>query len=210
MLPLQQLLNETTTSQSNGGPKTTETMPGERNADSTSIVVDTLRKTNTLVSDENNHKTKFYLLDEIKQRKKMRGWLTRKKESKYNILDDASKEEGYLDKHIEQLIHMQTSKTGKKHYSRTAHMSPASPDQQGVVLPSSATPAALAVAEEPRPSRIEHSTSQQAPLIKQGVEGRTSASAPSAAARGPFTTPRSLDSPLASPFPRLATAQRSE
>lgn len=69
MLSLQQLLNETTTLQSNGGPETTETIvrddkaPGaqkepRRNADSSSIVVDdTSRKTNTPVFEEIEHST---------------------------------------------------------------------------------------------------------------------------------------------------------
>lgn len=165
MLPIRRLLNETA---ADGGPETAETMrqvvrdhkalgarkvPG-RNADSTSIVDDTSRKTNMLVSDEKNHKTRFfYLLDKVEQRETMRGWLTQKKSSKYNSLN-ARKKEGYLNRHIKQLILL-------------------SIDQQGVALPSSAAPAALAVADEPR-----HSP-QQASLIKQDVEGRTSASASS-------------------------------
>ncbi|KFY48201.1 hypothetical protein V496_10313 [Pseudogymnoascus sp. VKM F-4515 (FW-2607)] len=165
MLPIRQLLNETAT---DGGTETAETIrqvvrdhealgarkePG-RNADSSSIVDDTSRKTNMLVSDEKSYKIKFfYRLDKVEQRETMRCWLTQKKSSKYNSLN-ARKKEDYLNRHVKQLILR-------------------SIDQQGVALPSSAAPAILAVADEPR-----HSP-QQASLIKQDVEGRTSASASS-------------------------------
>lgn len=165
MLPIRQLLNETAT---DGGTETAETIrqvvrdhealgarkePG-RNADSSSIVDDTSRKTNMLVPDEKSYKIKFfYRLDKVEQRETMRCWLTQKKSSKYNSLN-ATKKEDYLNRHVKQLILR-------------------SIDQQGVALPSSAAPAILAVADEPR-----HSP-QQASLIKQDVEGRTSASASS-------------------------------
>lgn len=165
MLPIRQLLNETAT---DGGTETAETMrqvvrghealgarkEPARNADSSSIVDDTSRKTNMLVSDEKSYKIKFfYRLDKVEQRETMRCWLTQKKSSKYNSLD-ARKKEDYLNRHVKQLILR-------------------SIDQQGLALPSSAAPAILAVADEPR-----HSP-QQPPLIKQDVEGKTSASASS-------------------------------
>ncbi|KFY89349.1 hypothetical protein V498_06461, partial [Pseudogymnoascus sp. VKM F-4517 (FW-2822)] len=164
MLPIRQLLNETAT---DGGTETAETIrqvvrdhealgarkePG-RNADSSSIVDDTSRKTNMLVSDEKSYKIKFfyrldkvmlvsdeknykikffYRLDKAEQRETMRCWLTQKKSSKYNSLN-ARKKEDYLNRHVKQLILR-------------------SIDQQGVALPSSAAPAILAVADEPRHS----------------------------------------------------------
>jgi hypothetical protein len=156
-----------------------------QNANSSCIVVDTSRKTNMPVSDKNNHTTGFYRIDKDQ--------LIQKKSSIYNILDDASKE-SYLNKHVKQLNQIQTSRAIEKHHSQTIHMPLANTSQQGLVPPSLATPATPAVAKEPCPSRIK---SQQIPLIKEGVEVS-------------FTTPQSRDSPLASPFPHLTTAQRSE